>query len=158
VEEALAQYNAALRYVDENLLMQVDGPHLEFANAARAPTLLNMAACHLRREDWSAAAGSASEALSSAACGGESTKELRCKALFRRGQARRSMQQTEGAVQDLTAALELCGPQSSKITGPLLGLSDPLLQTCFKLKWVATALLQHLHSIGYTHRGTVVAN
>jgi tetratricopeptide (TPR) repeat protein len=108
LEEALAQYNAALRYVDENLLMQVEGPFLEFANAARAPTLLNLAACHMKREDWAAAEGTASEALSSVVGGGESTKDLRCKALFRRGQARRSLQQSEEAVKDLTAALKLC--------------------------------------------------
>jgi tetratricopeptide (TPR) repeat protein len=110
LEEAEAQYSAALRYVDENLLMQVESPFLEFAHGARAPTLLNLAACHLKREDWAAAEGTASEALSSAVGGGEQTKDLRCKALFRRGQARRSMLQSEEAQKDLTAALQLCVP------------------------------------------------
>lgn len=35
--------------------MQLEGPHLEAATAARTPLLLNSAACELRRQNWHAA-------------------------------------------------------------------------------------------------------
>ncbi len=46
------RYQLALSYVDEELLMQLDGPHAEQATAARAALLLNAAACQLQLEDW----------------------------------------------------------------------------------------------------------
>ena len=41
--------------MDEELLIQLEGPHLDRAQAERTPLLLNVAACHLRQQDWHAA-------------------------------------------------------------------------------------------------------
>ena len=46
------RYQLALSYVDEELLMQLDGPHAEQATAARSSLLLNAAACQLQLDDW----------------------------------------------------------------------------------------------------------
>jgi hypothetical protein len=104
-EQALVQYNAALHYVDEELLFQLDGPHLTHAHAARMPILLNMAACQLQLEQWPEAEASATEALSLLEVGDTS---CRSKALYRRAVARRALRQTDAAAVDLHASLELC--------------------------------------------------
>jgi tetratricopeptide (TPR) repeat protein len=94
--EALGRYRAALSFVDEDLLIQLEGPHFERAMAARTPALLNMAACHLRLGEHADAIGAASQVLQNDPCN--------AKALFRRGAARRALGQTEAAVGDLRAA------------------------------------------------------
>lgn len=45
----------ALSYLDEDLLLQLDGFFLDRAQAVRAPALLNMAAVQLKQEDYHAA-------------------------------------------------------------------------------------------------------
>lgn len=42
-------------------MIQLEGPHVEKAQAERTPLLLNMAACHLRKQDWHAAIASCQE-------------------------------------------------------------------------------------------------
>lgn len=59
--EALGKYAMGLSYLNEDLLMQLEGQHLVQANAVRLPILLNMAACHLRLKDWNAAVGACSQ-------------------------------------------------------------------------------------------------
>ena len=59
--EALGKYSLGLSHLSEDLLMQLEGPHLDKANDVRLPILLNTAACHLRLQDWHAAAGACSE-------------------------------------------------------------------------------------------------
>lgn len=59
--EALGKYAMGLSYLNEDLLMQLEGPHLDMANCVRLPILLNMAACHLRLKDWNAAVGTCSQ-------------------------------------------------------------------------------------------------
>lgn len=51
----MCRYQLALSYVDEELMMQLEGRHLEAATQARTPLLLNSAACELRRQNWHAA-------------------------------------------------------------------------------------------------------
>ena len=60
--DALGKYAMGLSHLDEDLLMQLEGMHLDKANGVRLPILLNMAACHLQLEDYSAAISSCSQA------------------------------------------------------------------------------------------------
>jgi hypothetical protein len=110
VGEALAEYELALTYVDEELLMQLEGRYLDSAHAVAAPILVNEAACHLRLNDWASACATTSKALSMAA---PDDAQLRGKALFRRARAREALQQMEDALEDLRLALSLCAPASS---------------------------------------------
>ena len=48
----VCRYQLALSYVDEELMIQLDGAHADKAAAARSALLLNAAACELRVEDW----------------------------------------------------------------------------------------------------------
>lgn len=89
----------ALSYLDEDLLMQLQGFHLEKAEAVRQPILLNMAACSLRQGDFHAAIAQCSEVLRE--------QPESAKALFRRGRARRQLGQTDAAQADLEAAYRL---------------------------------------------------
>jgi hypothetical protein len=59
--EAVRRYQLALSYVDEELMMQLDGAHADKAAAARSALLLNAAACQLRIEDWHGAAAHCQE-------------------------------------------------------------------------------------------------
>lgn len=61
--EALGKYAMGLSYLNEELLMQLEGVHLDKANAVRLPILLNIAACHLRLQDFSEAIGCCSQAI-----------------------------------------------------------------------------------------------
>ena len=179
-KDALAQYTAALRYVDEDLLIQVAGahlhhtgqhcphavqhsqqqqqvypysaynrmhkrsalrflhprdplclshrqvakkhgplglsadtPHAVHARAARAPLLLNVAACQLREQAYAAATDAATEVLHLASedSGGgrvDGAALLLGKAHFRRAAARRALNQTSSAIEDLKEAQRLC--------------------------------------------------
>jgi tetratricopeptide (TPR) repeat protein len=94
--EALERYALALSYVDEELMIQLEGFHHEKATAERSAALLNAAAAHLRLGDAAAAAATAGAALAG--------DPGNAKALFRRGAARRALGQTAAAVEDLAAA------------------------------------------------------
>lgn len=94
--DALGRYRVALSFVDEDLLIQLQGFHYDKAMAARAPALLNMGACHLRLGEFHEAITLMGQVL--AIDPGNS------KALFRRGAARRALGQTEQAIDDLQAA------------------------------------------------------
>lgn len=59
--DALGKYAMGLSHMNEDFLMQLEGVHLDKANAVRLPILLNMAACHLRLEDWASAVSCASQ-------------------------------------------------------------------------------------------------
>lgn len=100
-EMALRRYHLALSYLDADLLMQLEGRHLDAAQAIRAPTLSNVAAVLLSQRDWAAAAAAAGEAL---AMGVEAARP---KLLYRRGLARRALGQTDAAVEDLHEAARL---------------------------------------------------
>lgn len=51
----------ALSFLNEDLLLQLEGFHLDKAQAVRAPALANMAACQLRLQDYNAAITSCNE-------------------------------------------------------------------------------------------------
>ena len=53
--QAMGKYAMGLSHLNEDLLMQLEGVHLDKANAVRLPILLNMAACHLRLQDYNEA-------------------------------------------------------------------------------------------------------
>ena len=61
ITEALAKYNMGLSHLNEDFLMQLEALHLDKANAVRLPILLNVAACHLRLQDYRAAIGCCSQ-------------------------------------------------------------------------------------------------
>ena len=61
--EALGKYAMGLSHMNEDFLMQLEGVHLDKANAVRLPILLNTAACHLRLQDYNAAIGCCSQVM-----------------------------------------------------------------------------------------------
>ena len=63
-EQALpgGRYALALSYLNEDFMFQLEGVHLEQAQNCQAPLLLNLAACHLRLEDYAAAEHNCSQA------------------------------------------------------------------------------------------------
>lgn len=107
---ALNRNKIALDYVDDELLFQLQGRYLDDAHAVKAPLHLNMAACHLKMEDWTAATEEASECLKWV---GPGTEALEPKALYRRAKAHIALGRTEEAMKDLQKARELCAPSAS---------------------------------------------
>lgn len=58
----------ALSYMNEDFMFQLEGVHLAQAQRCQAPLLLNLAACHLRLEDYAAAEHNCSQARFAAQC------------------------------------------------------------------------------------------
>jgi hypothetical protein len=50
--DALGKYAMALSYVNEDFMVQLEGPHAGRAHAIRQPIHLNMAACQIKLKDW----------------------------------------------------------------------------------------------------------
>ncbi len=50
--DALGKYAMALSYINEDFMIQLEGPHAERAQAIRKPIHLNMAACQIKLKDW----------------------------------------------------------------------------------------------------------
>ncbi len=71
------RYALAMSYLNEELLMQLEGRHLEQARRVQAPILLNLAACHLRLGDHGAAEWNCSQAR-----GGRLARALLCASVF----------------------------------------------------------------------------
>ena len=95
--------------------LSADTPHAVHARAARAPLLLNIAACQLREQAYAAATDAATEVvhLASEDSGGgrvDGAAVLLGKAHFRRAAARRALNQTSSAIEDLKEAQRLCVP------------------------------------------------
>ena len=61
------RYALALSYVDEDFMMQLEGRHLDQAQAIKIPVHLNMAAAQLRERDPHTAAFNCSEVTQPAA-------------------------------------------------------------------------------------------
>ncbi|KAI8466791.1 MAG: 42 kDa peptidyl-prolyl isomerase-like protein [Monoraphidium minutum] len=97
--EALGKYAMALSYVDEEFLLQLEGPHLDRAEAVITPVHLNMAAAQIRLGDYATAVHNCGQVLA--------RDRDNAKALFRRGRARAALGQTEDAVRDMEAAVKL---------------------------------------------------
>ena len=62
------RYSLALSYVDEDFMMQLEGRHLNSAQAIKIPIHLNMAACQLREQDPQTAAFNCSEVIGGSLC------------------------------------------------------------------------------------------
>lgn len=95
-KEALAKYAVALSFLDEDFLMQLDGPFLDKAIDVKLPVHLNMAACQIKSGDYHTAIYNCNQVLS--------VDKDNAKALFRRGRARHLLGQTQEALEDLQAA------------------------------------------------------
>lgn len=61
--DALGKYAMALSYINEDFMVQLEGPHADRANAVRLPIHLNMAACQIRLCDWHGAIWNCSQVL-----------------------------------------------------------------------------------------------
>jgi tetratricopeptide (TPR) repeat protein len=118
-QEAIRKYNAALAFVDEDLLIQLQGFHYDRAMETRLPALLNASACHLKLGEYHAVVSAASQVLSHDA--------RNAKALFRRGAARHALGQTEHAMADLKAAREVA-PGDAGIARELAALKQTMLK------------------------------
>lgn len=114
---ALAKYRMASSFLDEDLLIQLEGIHLDQANAVRMPLLLNSAACYIKLSNYGSAIASASEALM--------IDEKNPKALYRRGMAKHGLGQTEQAYSDLKCALSL-SPGDAAIIKELAAVNKSL--------------------------------
>lgn len=118
-EDALTKYAAALSFVDEDMMMQLEGFHYDRAVAARTPAFLNMAACHIQLGDHRAAVTVTSQVLAE--------ENGNAKALFRRGVARHALGQSEAAAADLTAALR-ASPDDAAIARELAAVKRTLAE------------------------------
>jgi len=104
LEEALAQYDAGLSFINEDFIIQLHGFHMAHAQRIRCPILLNQAAAYTRQ-------GKLEEAV--LACGEVLQVDRKSsKALFRRGRARLMLGQTDPAREDLEAAARPSGPSA----------------------------------------------
>lgn len=111
--EAGMLYRMALSFLDEDLLMQLEGPHLEKANNVKLPLHLNLAACDLQLEDWTSAVENCDEVLRE--------QPNNAKAVFRRGRARLAMGNTDAAEEDLRRAAAL-NPNDTAVHRQLMAL------------------------------------
>lgn len=110
---AATVYRMALMFLDEDLLMQLEGPHLTKANNVKLPLHLNLAACDLQLEDWASAVENCDEVLRE--------QPDNAKAIFRRGRARLALGMTDAAEEDLLRASALA-PNDAAIRRQLLAL------------------------------------
>eukprot|EP00877_Chromochloris_zofingiensis_P010211 jgi/Chrzof1/5443/Cz16g03080.t1 len=94
--EALGKYAMALSFVDEDFMMQLEGPHLQKAEAVIMPIHLNMAAVQIKLEDYQTAVWNCTQVLQH--------DPDNAKGLFRRGKARHALGHTDEALKDLEAA------------------------------------------------------
>lgn len=95
-EDALKKYGLSLSFLDDDLLIQLQGFHYDKAMELRLPAMLNMAACHLKLEKYHEAIVCTNQVLMH--------DSKNSKALYRRAVARRSLGQTDKALEDLQVA------------------------------------------------------
>lgn len=50
--DALGKYAMALSYINEDFMIQLQGPHAVKAQSLKTPIHLNMAACQIKVQDW----------------------------------------------------------------------------------------------------------
>lgn len=94
---ATNEYQMALSFLTDDMLMQLFGDHLAEANAEKLPAHLNLAACFLAERRFKEAIDQASRALS--------VDRTSAKAYYRRGRARQALGQDDDARKDLLEAL-----------------------------------------------------
>ena len=93
---ATGEYQMALSFLTDDMLMQLFGDYLKEAEAEKLPAHLNLAACFLREKRYREAIDQASRALGvDATC---------AKAYYRRGRARQALGQDDDARADLLEA------------------------------------------------------
>ena len=93
---ATGEYQMALSFLTDDMLMQLFGDYLKEAEAEKLPAHLNLAACFLREKRWYETIDQASRALGvDATC---------AKAYYRRGRARQALGQDDDARADLLEA------------------------------------------------------
>ena len=93
---ATGEYQMALSFLTDDMLMQLFGDYLKEAEAEKLPAHLNLAACFLREKRYREAIDQASRAL-----GVDATS---AKAYYRRGRARQALGQDDDARADLLEA------------------------------------------------------
>ena len=84
-KDALGKYAVSLSYLDDDMLMQLEGDYLDKAHSLKIPVHLNMAACQLQTGDYNTAIYNCSEVLS--------IDPGNVKALFRRARGRKLLGQ-----------------------------------------------------------------
>ena len=102
-DAAAASYHLALSFIDDDLLIQLDGRHAQLAEAEVRAARLNLAAAHLKAGRPREAVAEC-DAVLSAAGAATCPPAAKAKALYRRGLARRTLGAPGDAVADLKAA------------------------------------------------------
>ena len=97
IAAAANEYQMALSFLTDDMLMQLFGDYLAEAEAEKLPAHLNLAACFLAERRYREAVDQASRALS--------VDATSAKAYYRRGRARQALGQDDAARADLLEAL-----------------------------------------------------
>jgi len=109
-DAAVASYSLALSFIDDDLLIQLEGRHAELAEAEVRAARLNMAAAHLAAGRHREAVAACDAVLGGGGGGGVPSSSSSCpptaraKALYRRGVARQALGAPGDAVADFKAA------------------------------------------------------
>nr|TKW12828.1 hypothetical protein SEVIR_5G060460v2 [Setaria viridis]TKW12829.1 hypothetical protein SEVIR_5G060460v2 [Setaria viridis] len=114
-EEAKQQYEMAIAYMGDDFMFQLFGKYRDMALAVKNPCHLNMAACLIKLNRFNEAIVQCSIVLSE----GESN----VKALFRRGNAKSELGQTESAREDFEKAKKY-SPEDKEILRELRLLAE----------------------------------
>ena len=99
VGDAAREYEMALSFLTDDIMMQLFGKYLDEANSEKLPAHLNLCACLLKLERWNDAIDQATRALQ--------VEPNNPKAWYRRGRARMALGQDNAARKDLEKALNL---------------------------------------------------
>lgn len=98
IGSASNEYEMALSFLTDDMLMQLFGTYLDDANAEKLPAHLNLAACHLQQKKYNECIDQASRALG--------LDFNNAKAYYRRGRARQFLGQDDAARSDLLKSLK----------------------------------------------------
>eukprot|EP01024_Parvocaulis_polyphysoides_P068047 TRINITY_DN8242_c1_g1_i1.p1 TRINITY_DN8242_c1_g1~~TRINITY_DN8242_c1_g1_i1.p1 ORF type:complete len:524 (-),score=60.09 TRINITY_DN8242_c1_g1_i1:297-1640(-) len=115
IDSAINKYIMGFSYIDEELMMQLQGFHLDRAEDVLGLIHLNLATAYLQKHEYEQVIHHASQVLMN--------DDKNAKAYYRRGKAKLNMGQTEAAKKDLTQAQHLA-PNDKHILGALKELKQ----------------------------------
>ena len=146
IASAANEYQMALSFLTDDMLMQLFGDYLAEAEAEKLPAHLNLAACFLAEQRYREAADQASRALS--------VDSTNAKAYYRRGRARQALGQDDGARADLLEALRRSpGGEDAAALAALRQLETEAVKTARAQKKTFGGLFAHEDEEGVVSSG-----